>query len=246
MADNASDVNRLRMAWSDGYVKLRLSVAKPATSSAQVSITVDHVVAKLRQPVTEEQKTRVTDLLHAAQKFNITDPQRVAILLAYCIVNTGGLSSHGREPELPFARTPGAHLSQPIPDARRRRARRGQARPDREQIYGNRLGNVAPDDGWKFRGRGYLQTIGRESYQRSGDLIDFDLVSNPDALTDSKIAAREAAARFAQLTEPDKLESVVRSLRGGIFGLAELQVWYERIAPGGPWLRKSLRSTPAI
>lgn len=58
--------------------------------------------------------------------------------------------------------------------------------------YENRrdLGNFFPGDGFRFRGRGYVQITGRANYERFGSLLGIDLVSNPDLALDPAISAR--------------------------------------------------------
>ncbi len=76
-----------------------------------------------------------------------------------------------------------------------------------EKIYGNRLGlgNASPGDGWKYRGRGYFQIAGLANYQRAAKDVNLDLVSDPDAINESKTAARQAVIEYLRLaTDADK------------------------------------------
>lgn len=50
------------------------------------------------------------------------------------------------------------------------------------------LGNNRPGDGFRFRGRGYVQITGRRNYTVFSDLLDMDLVSNPDIALEHDIA----------------------------------------------------------
>jgi putative chitinase len=54
-------------------------------------------------------------------------------------------------------------------------------------IYGGEwgrinLGNIHPNDGWTYRGRGMDHCTGRANYQRTGNDIGVDLINNPEAL----------------------------------------------------------------
>jgi predicted chitinase len=69
---------------------------------------------------------------------------------------------------------------------------------------GNSFGNMpGTDDGWQFRPRGMYQLVGREQYtgaqqanQTLGQLPGLDMVTFPDALWNTDIAAKVAFAHF--------------------------------------------------
>lgn len=59
---------------------------------------------------------------------------------------------------------------------------------------GRRLGNTEPGDGYRFRGRGYVQITGRANYTRMTEVLglgpDADLVIDPDQALRPAIAYR--------------------------------------------------------
>lgn len=68
-----------------------------------------------------------------------------------------------------------------------------------EIMYGNRsnLGNNQAGDGWKFRGRGYMQLTGRANYQKFADSMGRqDIMDNPDLIATDKELAANASAWF--------------------------------------------------
>jgi putative chitinase len=67
-----------------------------------------------------------------------------------------------------------------------------------ELAYGGRMGNApAPsEDGYNFRGRGFIQTTGRKAYQDLGEITGLDLVGSPELVNDPAEAFVCAVAEF--------------------------------------------------
>jgi len=65
------------------------------------------------------------------------------------------------------------------------------------KVYGNKYGNTAPGDGYKYRGRGFNQVTFKGQYFSLGNKLGVDLLNNPDLLNDPKIAAAALAEYYA-------------------------------------------------
>jgi putative chitinase len=62
------------------------------------------------------------------------------------------------------------------------------------QVYGGRMGNTAPGDGFLYRGRGLMQLTGRANYDAASKWSGLDLVGHPDMAADPGPAAQIAAS----------------------------------------------------
>ena len=86
-------------------------------------------------------------------------------------------------------------------------------------------GNEASGDGYRFRGRGYIQLTGRYNYTDIGKRIGKDLVRNPDAVLDRETALEVAAAfwdrgNLNRLADADDVNAISFRVNGGQNGLA--------------------------
>lgn len=110
----------------------------------------------------------------------------------------------------------------PTLDAAKPYARNPEALANR--VYGGRMGNNQPGDGWIFRGRGPIQLTGRDNYAFVGDLMGQDLVTLPELMEQPRYAL-EATIHWWEDRIPDSMlgdpERVTKRVNGGLIGLAD-------------------------
>jgi putative chitinase len=77
-------------------------------------------------------------------------------------------------------------------------------------VYAKTDGNSEPGDGWKYRGRGYLQHTGKNQYVAIKKYTGVDVVSNPDLLNDPAVASKAVAWFFLDYKKkkPEQLENI--------------------------------------
>ena len=94
------------------------------------------------------------------------------------------------------------------------------------KVYGGRMGNTEPSDGWKYRGRGYIQMTGKDTYKRLSDAVGVDYVSDPDKLLNDPDAIVAALwfwkdRKINKLADIDDVVGVTKKINGGLIGLAD-------------------------
>jgi len=98
------------------------------------------------------------------------------------------------------------------------------------------LGNVQAGDGYKFRGRGFIQITGRGNYVQYGRLLGIDLLGNPEDACNPQIAARVAASYWQthgiQLAcHVADWQRVRRAVNGGLNGWNDFIGCVNRLIP---------------
>ena len=93
------------------------------------------------------------------------------------------------------------------------------------------LGNTQPGDGYRFRGRGLIQTTGRDNYAATGRALGLDLVARPELLGLPPLAARSAgwfwkAKGLNEIADTGDFVRATRRINGGVNGLGERQALY--------------------
>ncbi|UPJ49494.1 TIGR02594 family protein [Bradyrhizobium sp. 200] len=142
------------------------------------------------------------------QQHQITTPDRLAHFLAQVLHESGGLTlehesmNYGAERLLQIFGA-GRHSAAITPPEAQRLARdeRGIA----ERVYGlgnprkaQELSNKNPGDGFKYRGRGLMQTTGRCNYRRMGQACGVDFEENPDLVFSPQHALKPALVEWSE------------------------------------------------
>lgn len=90
------------------------------------------------------------------------------------------------------------------------------------RVYGGRMGNTDPGDGWRYRGRGLVQVTGKDNYRLVGQALGLDLLANPDLLTQPAVALRASVAWWERRIPDSAMGDIVRVTKlvnGGTVGL---------------------------
>jgi putative chitinase len=101
-------------------------------------------------------------------------------------------------------------------------------------VYGApRLGNILPDDGWRYRGSGFIQLTGRANFAARGLQIKLPLEAQPDLARKPRPGFTCAVAYWTVrainvAADNDDLSDVRQRVNGGTTGLNDARIWLAR------------------
>ena len=171
----------------------------------------------------------IAQIPDTAAKFNITNPLRLAHFLAQCGHESGGFKSISENLNYSvdgLKRTFSKYFPGDLATSYAR-----QPEKIANRVYGNRMdnGDETSGDGYRFRGRGYIQLTGRSNYTKFAKFIGEDTVANPDL-----VATKYPLASAAFFFDSNKLWSicdkgadvatvtaVTKRVNGGTIGLPD-------------------------
>jgi len=208
--------------------------AKLFGSAAPASTPASTVVIPPSSFKLEALKGHVPDAVIAqipdtAAKFNITNPLRLAHFLAQCGHESGGfkaVSENLNYSAKGLLGTFGKYFTSAT-------AAQYERKPEMiaSRVYGGRMGNgdEASKEGYKFRGRGYIQLTGKSNYTNFTKFIGEDCIANPD-LVATKYPLASAAFFFDSNklwsicdlgSSDDVVTKVTKRVNGGTIGLPD-------------------------
>jgi putative chitinase len=165
-----------------------------------------------------------------AAKFGINTPLRLAHFLAQCGHESGGFKATQENLNYSAKGLLGI-FKKYFPTVALAQAYERKPEMIASRVYGGRMGNgaEATREGYKFRGRGYIQLTGKENYTAFGKSIGEDMTLNPDKVA-SQYALLSAAWFFSKnglhkIADEGSSDAVVtkitKRVNGGVIGLAD-------------------------
>jgi predicted chitinase len=145
------------------------------------------------------------ELIKAAlQKQGITDPKYIAATLGNVMKETGGKSqsenlNYGKTDNTRirsiFGKRAAGKTDAELDAIKKDPQQMGEMMYGKDTKIGLQMGNNEPGDGFKYRGRGFIQLTGKSNYSAASKAIygDDRLVKNPDLVNDPAVAAEVSA-----------------------------------------------------
>ena len=172
----------------------------------------------------------VIDQIPAVQeKSEINTPLRLAHFLAQCGHVSGGFKAVSENLNYGAKGLSTIFKKYFTPES----AKEYERKPEKiaNVVYANRMGNgnQASGEGWKFRGRGYIQLTGKDNYSAFDKSVEDDIVANPD-LVATKYPLLSAAWFFHKnglhkIADEGATDAVVtkvtKRVNGGTIGLPD-------------------------
>jgi len=202
-------------------------VATPAVVTVPVTIPASGFkLDKLKGHIPDSVLAQIPD---TAAKFNITNPLRLAHFLAQCGHESGGWRATSENLNYSSKGLMGIFPRYFTPALAEQYARKPEAIASR--VYGGRMGNgpEATKEGFKFRGRGYIQLTGKDNYSAFDKFVPEDILANPD-LVATKYPLMSAAWFFNKNglwaicdrgADQVTVTAVTKRVNGGTIGLPD-------------------------
>ena len=182
---------------------------------------------KLKGHIPDKVIEQIPDVM---QKFEINTPLRLAHFLAQCGHESGGFRLTKENLNYSAKGLQGIFKKYFPTEVK---AKEYERKPEKiaNLVYGGRMGNgdEVSGDGYKFRGRGYIQLTGKNNYVAFGKAINEDIAANPD-LVATKYPLLSAAWFWSSnglntiadkgATDAD-VTAITKRVNGGTIGLPD-------------------------
>jgi putative chitinase len=174
--------------------------------------------------------TVIAQIPGVMEKFQVNTPLRLAHFLAQCGHESGGFKATQENLNYGAKGLMGI-FKKYFPTEALAKAYERQPEKIASRVYGSRMGNgdEASKEGYKFRGRGYIQLTGKSNYAAFDATVPEDILANPD-LVATKYPLLSAAWFWSKnglnaladkgATDAD-VTAITKRVNGGTIGLPD-------------------------
>lgn len=173
--------------------------------------------------------TVIAQIPGVVEKFEINTPLRLAHFLAQCGHESGGFKAVSENLNYGAAGLQSIFKKYFTPES----AKEYERKPEKiaNIVYANRMGNgpQASGEGYKFRGRGFIQLTGKDNYTSFDKVVEDDIIASPD-LVATKYPLLSAAWFFHKnglhkIADEGATDAIVtkvtKRVNGGTIGLPD-------------------------
>jgi len=174
--------------------------------------------------------TVIAQIPDVMTKFGIDTPVEVAHFLAQCGHESGGFRVVNENLNYSAKGLLGI-FKKYFPTQALAEQYQRQPQKIANRVYASRMGNgdETSGEGFKFRGRGYIQLTGKQNYTAFGKAIGVDIAANPDLvatkyplLSAAWFFSKNCLAKCKDASDASVL-AVTKCVNGGTIGLADRQ-----------------------
>jgi putative chitinase len=213
--------------WNKMFGSQQLITEPSVPASKPVASVGGLKLEKLRGHIPDSVISQIPD---TAARFELNTPLRLAHFLAQCGHESGGFKATQENLNYSASGLKGI-FGKYFKEAGL--AEQYQRNPQKiaSRVYGGRMGNgpESTGDGFKFRGRGYIQLTGKDNYTAFGKAINEDMTANPDKvathyplLSAAWFFTKNGLHKIADQGASDAVVTqVTKRVNGGTIGLAD-------------------------
>ena len=202
-------------------------ITEPSIPQIPIASVGGLKLEKLKGHIPDDVIAQIPD---TAKRFEINTPLRLAHFLAQCGHESGGFKATQENLNYSASGLKGI-FSKYFKEAGLAESYQRNPQKIASRVYGGRMGNgpESTGEGYKFRGRGYIQLTGKDNYTAFGKAINEDMTANPDKVA-THYALLSAAWFFTKnglhkMADGGATDAVVtqitKRVNGGTIGLPD-------------------------
>ncbi len=206
-------------------------------------VAAKDIVAKIAPQANPVYKEAFEDKQGLLAEFGITTPLRLSHFLAQAFVETGGLarlvesgvySAKGLGKQWDIGNWHSFFANRDACVAMAEQCKRDKGEALFNKVYGTRMGNSKPGDGWRYRGRGIIQTTGRFNYKQLSKTFKVGFEDEPDLVATPQHALKAALGHWRTkhlnaAADANDIAVVTKGINGGLGALDERKAAFARI-----------------